>query len=525
MNEIIFSKAKNSLLTCSISGLQLHSAYQPDTEAKRFVDSLKPDFSPSVVFIIEPALSYTAPFLRQKFPEKKICAIRLTKGFEEYDQNFDKVFYFVSDKESNSLTSDGKSGSENYEEKTIDFETALFTCFPEIELCSSLFIVWPASEKIFSESIKKLSASIKNVIEKSKASLVTQSYFSRRWFSNKIIFYSQLAHTVFLKKGNQAVVMAASGPSLNSSVPSLKKMRNHFYLIAASSALEFLLKNQIIPDLVVLTDGGYWAKNHLLLNLEKYDFTFALPDEAALPRSLFKTRKILPLLYEDSSEKEKQILKNSGIPFFSISRNGTVSGTLLEISKKLTSNSIFAFGLDLQEGKGKQHAEPNKNETNDSRKENRVLNKETRLTGRRFNSKSLEIYRNWFSSLNSDETENVFRVNPDFSIKNQLGNIKDIDLKDFEKQISEMGIEKNRPEITEHSEKILSEKERKELQNEAKKMVEYYETSDQTDKMLFPSEVLYINKTLDENKKKEIQEKLLKRKRAFFEKLKGSYDL
>ena len=68
MSTLELSVAKTGQQTCTINGIRLHSAYDPIREAQRFVSSLDVNFTPSLIVVTEPALSYCATFLRQSFP-------------------------------------------------------------------------------------------------------------------------------------------------------------------------------------------------------------------------------------------------------------------------------------------------------------------------------------------------------------------------------------------------------------------------------------------------------------------------
>ena len=65
--EIKYDNAKNGDRICSIDGIKLHSAYDPQKEAERFVSGLECSFSPTHIVITGPALSYCAGFLRKRF--------------------------------------------------------------------------------------------------------------------------------------------------------------------------------------------------------------------------------------------------------------------------------------------------------------------------------------------------------------------------------------------------------------------------------------------------------------------------
>ena len=88
-----YSKAKNQSFTCSINGIFLHSSYNPEAESKRFVENVKSDFIPENIILIEPALAYCNDFLKKKFPNAKLFAIRFIKNIE-HSKTFEKEFFF-----------------------------------------------------------------------------------------------------------------------------------------------------------------------------------------------------------------------------------------------------------------------------------------------------------------------------------------------------------------------------------------------------------------------------------------------
>ena len=93
MSNIELSVAKTGQQTCTINGIRLHSAYDPIKEAQRFVSSLDISFTPSIIVVTEPALSYCATFLRQSYPHAILVAIRFTHDFDAYNHLWDKVLY------------------------------------------------------------------------------------------------------------------------------------------------------------------------------------------------------------------------------------------------------------------------------------------------------------------------------------------------------------------------------------------------------------------------------------------------
>ena len=134
--QLEYVKAKNESLTCTFNGIFLHSSYNPESESERFVKSLKIDFIPSNIIVIEPALSYCLKNLKERFPNSNIFAIRFIKNIKnaEPDYTFKKEFYF-----------ENESG----------LKTELFNYFGEGSLLNTFFVSWPGSKKYFLNRMKK----------------------------------------------------------------------------------------------------------------------------------------------------------------------------------------------------------------------------------------------------------------------------------------------------------------------------------------------------------------------------------
>ena len=90
--EISFGTSKNGEVTCSIDNISLHSRYNPQEEANKFVNNLITDFEPSNIIITGPCLPYLVNPLKAKFTKSKIIAIQYSSDFEKYNNSWDKVF-------------------------------------------------------------------------------------------------------------------------------------------------------------------------------------------------------------------------------------------------------------------------------------------------------------------------------------------------------------------------------------------------------------------------------------------------
>lgn len=418
MNDATFFTAKDGSLTCRYNGIMLHSAYSPQKEAERFVDSQVIPFIPKYIIILEPAIGFCSEYFKKKIPSAKVCAIRFSNEFSKFNNKFDFVFNLFEP----------------------DFEARLFNTLGEEGLFSSLFFTWPASAKIFQAEEKVALSKIKKQLNLAQTVLFTHNSFARRWFLNFVNIVSRIEKTQTLKKTNFPIVLCASGPSLQSSVKKLKELENNLFIIAVSSALNVLLKNNLVPDLVISTDGGFWAKKHLY-PLKKNKIPLALAIEANLPQILFSELSIIPLIYSDGMESA--FIKKTDINYVIVQRNGTVSGTAAELALSLTENLVFMCGLDLEAGCGIQHSQPNILEDENSATDNFFCPKETRISKSRCNSSSLRIYREWFCNLNEKKWQRFFRLSDNYKYSSNLGRIKDANFDFLKENLLKMNYSKS----------------------------------------------------------------------------------
>ena len=394
--------------TVIVNGIRLHSAYNPQKEAERFVQSLECMFTPQTVLITEPACSYCLPFLRERFKNARILAVRYDKQFASFDAVFDQVLYL---------------------EDCSSLAEQLFSLLGEEGLSQTLFISWKPSEQAYPSQNTFVWNEIKQALLKSRDVLGTRTYFAGRWAKNACRFALYANSFCIPQKTHAPVVICASGPSLTHSLPEIQRLRSRMNIIAVSSALLPLVSYGITPDLIISTDGGYWAKPHLsCIERNLLTVPLALSLEAACPTQILNKCSIVPLAYGDGISQT--ILEELNIPIVRAERNGTVSGTAARLALNLTDNQVYVCGLDLACSPGSVHAKPNENENRDSTKDNRQCPKETRLTPTHFTNGSLELYRKWFST--ADFNGRLHRLS-DSPYKNQLGQVDTVTWNDFEK--------------------------------------------------------------------------------------------
>ena len=485
--NVEFSLSKDGNKTFCADKVFFHSTYSPEKEAQRFVDSTDFPYNPKIIFFIEPGLSYCAPLLKKRYPVAKIICLRL----------FDKSISFSDEAEWDAVIPLDAARLESLNQFLID-------TFGEEKLLSSALLIWKPAQNLFEQQIQIFIKEYKQTLEECKTLLVTRQFFEKKWLLNSCSFISNIKKQISKNriKTEKPVVVCASGPSLKPCIPILKQNTDKLFIICLSSAVPVLLNNSIIPDIVLTTDGGYWAGEHLKELKKHNDITLAAPVEAFIPKVILRKNPVITLKYNDSSSFiSNSIIEKSGLNSFEAVRNPTVSGTAFYFANSITTGKVYFLGLDLNGQKGFQHSQPNEIEKDNSIFDTRIKPNTQRNTASYLNSGSLKIYQNWFMGLPANETGRTVRVIDGELKNNSLGNIKDISSTEFEKEL-EQGNCLSKHETFSFEEYSPANK---------SEIFEYILSSLKTQKwqaQLFPADFISINNCISEEEKQKAQERL-----------------
>ncbi|WP_428768520.1 6-hydroxymethylpterin diphosphokinase MptE-like protein [Treponema sp. HNW] len=423
---IYLEEAKNGSLTCRKEGQYLHSKYNPEEEADKFAASLKPDFTPFCIIAAGPCLSHCLIPLRRRFPSVPVYAVHYASFFIDKTACSRDVW-------------DGIFCTEQKNEYELSEE--LFESLGEELIFGALFTPWLPAERIFPDQSRIFWAAVKLMLRKSRDVLATRAFFSRSWLKNTVRFFIRTRHICGIEKGGQAVLAAASGPSLAASIPYIKKYRSSFFLIGLSSALSALIEHNIYPDLCISTDGGFYAEYHLRvlqkLIPEGIAPPLAVSAESRIASAVSERLPLVPLRYNDGIES--LLFDYCAIPALKAARNGSVSGTAAELALSLTSGPVYFCGLDLENGKGYKHVQPNILEKNDALADNRLKPLLTRLSVPA--DGALDIYRQWFASRGEAFSNRLCRLSVQ-AYKKRLGPIRDVSWDDIKSDLASYKKEK-----------------------------------------------------------------------------------
>ncbi|MGI5174003.1 DUF115 domain-containing protein [Treponema sp. OMZ 840] len=428
---IYLERAKNGSYTCRINGRYLHSRYNPRQEAEKFVDSIRCDFTPLCIIVLGPCLSYCLPALRKRFSDIPLYAVQYNRFFISGTQSSDAALQLACADEKWDGVFLCENAAGDIQKAGADLSEKLFFTLGEQEVFGALFIAWTPAQQIFENESRCAWAAIKLLLQKNKDVLATRGFFARRWLKNSVRFFTFLQNPYQILPGTKPVLVAASGPSLHSSLPFIQKHRNAFFVIAVSSALTVLIHKGIYPDLCITTDGGFYADYHIRILKILYKKGISVPlaasAESKINTDLLEHLPIVPLRYGDGIEN--LLFDYCGVKGWNGIRNGSVSGTAAYAALSITSAYVFFCGLDLEGATGYPHTQPNALEQTDCCFDNRLRPLATRLSKSAYIS--LDIYRRWFSTQDSDFARRIFRISKT-PYSAPLGFITDISWADFE---------------------------------------------------------------------------------------------
>lgn len=203
---------------------------------------------------------------------------------------------------------------------------------------------------------------------------------------------------------NKAIFTIAAGPSLNKNIEKLKKIKNRGIIIAVGTVLKILLKNNIKPDFIVLTDG----LDNIYRQMEEYfDIDVPLLYIPGVNHKViegYKGDKIIAFPDEDLyfEKMEKQYQKGY------ISTGGSVATAAIDFARQLGGNPIIFVGQDLALGDDfSTHAEGTllnniKNNTNDFREIEGVGGKKI------YTLKNLYHYLRWIENYIKKHNDIIF---------------------------------------------------------------------------------------------------------------------
>ncbi len=201
------------------------------------------------------------------------------------------------------------------------------------------------------------------ILEKRMVNQATLIKFQEIWNKNialnagEILRGNTLSEFINRNKGNfDNIVIAGAGPSLGSSMEDLKKYRARFLLVAADTAFIPLIRNQIVPDIVIAADPQ-WINRH---------FAYCPEEEIRQPVWILDpvvshgithrlTQAKAAYLFWDNPFYLDLFLRETLGPRGEIAHGGSVTTNGFDLARQLKAGTIILIGQDLSFSNGLAH--------------------------------------------------------------------------------------------------------------------------------------------------------------------------
>jgi hypothetical protein len=314
---------------------ELHSRYNPVVEARRYVESLGPLEKISFFVLIEPGLGYLIPELKER-SGGKIVVLHIDSNFRDLNNGKDVPSWYP----------DSGETVQGFLEREI----------PDTPSDSIKIVEWRPSLMRYGRAYQQALSEAAQFIKRADASYRTTLGFGRRWIKNFFKNLCLVKNVLLYRQTDSSVILTGSGPSLQDALPRIRDMRGQALILASSSSALALQEAGVCPDLLISTDGGFWAQEHLHSCFRiRPEIPLALNLCAALP-SQYAGRPFLVM--NDGSLWQTLVLNELGIPSCLVPQRGTVTASALELALQLSSGPVYLAGVDLALRDIKTHARP-----------------------------------------------------------------------------------------------------------------------------------------------------------------------
>ncbi|MEI0564105.1 motility associated factor glycosyltransferase family protein [Brachyspira pulli] len=479
-NKYQLKPAKNNLFSVLYNNKPLTSTYAPMEEAKRLISQfIKDDKEHIGIFLSIASFYHIEYFLslnknnKAIIIEKDIEIVKLIlENIEE--KNLENIIIILNE--------------------NIESILAFFNFYMnDYDTKRIVYIRHVRASNIDTETTEyydNVNICLANSIKEKLMSLTSNYYFAPIWARN--ILYNMHFNRGYSIKTYQnildkkiPVLLVSAGASIDNYIEKIRELSKTHFVIVLSHAFNTLIKNNIKPDAVVSTDGGFYSSIHILeiLKEENKDINiFTTHSAYPFPFTHIEDERIFYFSHDESLEKILYPIndiddKESNIYFY---MEGSVIMPALRIAYMLAPKYILLAGCDFCHIDDKSHSiysnavaldfiNSSKLKTFENAKYKRLNdNQKVKCYDNiyRNTSSSLISYKNHFENL-IQEISNMIDV---FTLTKESANINNVKI--FNEDIAKNNTEKKDIKITNYI------REKIDKQNLIKKINEFINSND-----------------------------------------------
>ncbi|MEI0530271.1 6-hydroxymethylpterin diphosphokinase MptE-like protein [Brachyspira pilosicoli] len=434
--EIKFNK--NNLISVSYKNKALTSLYAPIEEAKRLIEQyIKNNNSDYIAIFLSIASFYHIDYFLSLNAKNKAIII---------EKDIELLKLILSNIEIKNLNRIIILSEEND-------VLLFFNNFIREDNVKKLTVIRHIRASNVSEENKSyydnITIQLSNIIKERLMSLTSNYYFAPIWARN-IIYNMRNNHSIesfknYLNKETPLLLVSA-GASIDNYIEKIKTLSETHFVLAVSHSLNTLLNNNIKPNAVVSTDGGFYSLIHIL-SLFKEESILLFTTHTSYPVNSIKKERKFFFSHNESLEK---ILYNTKDSIY-FPMEGSVIMPALRIAEFLNPKYILLAGCDFCHVDDKSHSKYSNAIALDFITSSKIKTFETKKYKRlnddnkikcfddclRNTSSSLISYKTHFESLINDLSKNI----DFFTLTKESAKIKNVsiydDIKNSNKQLKD----------------------------------------------------------------------------------------
>ncbi len=330
--------ARSGAPSLKVNGVALNSPYDPQREAERFVQETIGSERPSLVIVLGECVGHVVDALARHCPGVLLIAAVYSAEI--------------------AAAAELRGVSCWHPGSGLAFDEFLRSHLEELQIEGLRVVEWPPSARAFPQVSRSANEAVRQVIQELNGSFVTTVAAGRLWMRNCVANFVHVPKVLSgpLCPAGRPVLIAAPGPSLEEALPLLAGIRPRVELWALPSSCPALQEAGLEPDLIVMTDPGFYAMYHLYAAAPRC--AVAMPLSAARGCWDLPTRPPVVLL-EQPFLAERALLEAAGVTAPRVAPHGTVAATAIDLALASTPGPVILAGLDMAARDVLSHARPN----------------------------------------------------------------------------------------------------------------------------------------------------------------------
>jgi len=333
--------------TLLVNGVTLHSSYDPEREARRVCDGLLDrSAAPATIIVVGEGVPYLADELRRRVPTCRILSLSLGP---------------VPDDARDSLDLDGVV--------TETVRDWIRRRLHPLDAPRTDVVVWEAARRAAPGTVSGAEHAFLAAMRDLQGQIATVGSFGRRWLANAVRNAVCVDETWIPTALPERLIVATSGPGLSMTLSAPASRDGDRAVLATSSALATLRARGRAPDLIMHTDGGFWAARYLnppalSAGVGTSAPLLAFPSRAALPMALYRHRVATARAVPLRTGWLGDALAPDSDRWMAVAEQPTVAASTLAFATSLapTADLVLA-GFDLASYGFDTHSRPHANDT------------------------------------------------------------------------------------------------------------------------------------------------------------------